>query len=93
MTPNREIYQEPLVSRYTSPEMQFLFSERNKFTLWRKCWLALAEAQYELGLTDIITPEMLDQMRANVDNIDFEVAAAQEKKFAMMLWPMCMNLG
>ncbi len=80
MTPNREIYQEPLVSRYTSPEMQFLFSERNKFTLWRKCWLALAEAQYELGLTDIITPEMLDQMRANVDNIDFEVAAAQEKK-------------
>ncbi|MBM9519620.1 adenylosuccinate lyase [Desulforhopalus vacuolatus] len=80
MTQNREIYQEPLVSRYTSPEMQFLFSERNKFTLWRKCWLALAEAQYELGLTDIITSEMLDQMRANVGNIDFEIAAAQEKK-------------
>lgn len=77
---NREIYQEPLVSRYTSRAMQELFSEKTKFTTWRKCWVALAEAQYELGLTDIIKPEMLDQMRANVDNIDYDLAAAKEKE-------------
>ncbi len=77
---NRDIYQEPLVSRYTSREMQELFSEKTKFTTWRRCWLALAEAQYELGLTDIINEGMLDEMRANIDNIDFDVAAAKEKE-------------
>jgi adenylosuccinate lyase len=77
---NRDIYQEPLVSRYTSREMQELFSEKTKFTTWRRCWLALAEAQYELGLTDIINQEMLDEMRANINNIDFDVAAAKEKE-------------
>jgi len=77
---NREIYQEPLVSRYTSRNMQELFSEKTKFTTWRKCWVALAEAQYELGLTDIIKPEMLDQMRANIENIDYDLAAAKEKE-------------
>ncbi len=77
---NRDIYQEPLVSRYTSREMQELFSEKTKFTTWRKCWLALAEAQYELGLTDIIKKEMLDEMRTNLENIDYDVAAAKEKE-------------
>lgn len=77
---NRDIYQEPLVSRYTSREMQVLFSEKTKFTTWRKCWLALAEAQYELGLTDIIKKEMLGEMRLNIDNIDYDVAAAKEKE-------------
>ncbi len=77
---NRDIYQEPLVSRYTSREMQELFSEKTKFTTWRKCWLALAEAQYELGLTDIVKKEMLDEMQANLENIDYDVAAAKEKE-------------
>lgn len=77
---SRDIYQEPLVSRYTSLEMQQLFSEKTKFTLWRKCWLALAEAQHELGLTDIVTEEMLNEMRANVGNIDYEAAAIKEKE-------------
>ncbi len=77
---NRDIYQEPLVSRYTSRKMQELFSEKTKFGNWRKCWLALAEAQYELGLTDLIKPEMLEEMRANLDNIDFDLAAAKEKE-------------
>lgn len=77
---NRDIYQEPLVSRYTSRDMQELFSEKTKFTTWRKCWVALAEAEYELGLTDIITQEMIDEMRANINNIDFDVAAAKEKE-------------
>jgi adenylosuccinate lyase len=74
----RDIYQEPLVSRYTSQAMQELFSEKTKFTTWRKCWLALAEAQYELGLSGIISEEMLAEMRANLDNIDYAVAAAKE---------------
>lgn len=77
---SREIYQEPLVSRYTSLEMQQLFSEKTKFTTWRKCWLALAEAQFELGLTDIVNEEMLHEMRTNITNIDFDLAAKKEKE-------------
>jgi len=77
---SKEIYQEPLVSRYTSKEMQELFSERTRFTTWRKCWLALAEAQNELGLQEIVTDEMIDEMRSNIENIDFDVAAAKEKE-------------
>jgi adenylosuccinate lyase len=76
---NRSIYQEPLVSRYTSPEMQELFSERFKFTHWRKCWVALAEAQCELGLS-LVTREMVDELKAHIDDIDFELAAAKEKE-------------
>ncbi len=77
---NREVYQEPLVSRYTSKEMQEIFSEKTKFTTWRRCWVALAEAQYELGLTDIITRPMLDELRTNCNNIDYDIASAKEKE-------------
>ena len=77
---SRDIYQEPLVSRYTSLEMQQLFSEKTRFTTWRRCWLALAEAQHELGLTDIVTGEMVNEMRANIENIDYELAAQKEKE-------------
>ncbi len=76
---NRDIYQEPLVSRYTSRAMQELFSERFKFTHWRKCWVALAEAQNELGL-GAVTAEMVAELKANIDNIDFEVATAKERE-------------
>jgi len=76
---NREVYQEPLVSRYTSLEMQVLFSERYKFTHWRKCWVALAEAQHELGL-NAVTAAMVAELKANVDNINFEVAAEKERE-------------
>ena len=77
---SRTIYQEPLVSRYTSQAMQELFSEERKFTTWRKCWVALAEAQYELGLTDIVSKEMLIELRNNVNNIDYQVAAEKESQ-------------
>jgi adenylosuccinate lyase len=77
---SHDIYQEPLVSRYTSLEIQKLFSEKTKFSTWRKCWLALAEAQFELGLTDIVSEEMLNEMRSNVENIDFDIAAQKEKE-------------
>lgn len=76
---NRDIYQEPLVSRYTSREMQELFSERFKFTHWRKCWVALAEAQHQLGLS-AVTAEMVAELKANTENIDYEVAAAKERE-------------
>lgn len=76
---NRKIYQEPLVSRYTSPAMQELFSEEFKFTTWRRCWVALAEAQYELGLK-LVTREMVDELRSNIHDIDYELAAAREKE-------------
>ena len=75
-----DVYQEPLISRYTSVEMQKLFSEETKFQTWRRCWVALAEAQYELGLTDLITVEMLDAMRENSATIDFELAREKEKE-------------
>ena len=76
---NRDIYQEPLVSRYTSRAMQELFSERFKFTHWRKCWVALAEAQHELGL-GAVTAEMVSELKANIENIDFEAASAKERE-------------
>lgn len=80
MITQREIYQEPLVSRYTSLDMQKLFSEKTKFTTWRKCWVALAEAQNELGLDEIVTKGMVDELKANVENIDYDVAAEKEKE-------------
>ena len=77
---NRDIYQEPLVGRYTSVEMQAIFSERNRIENWRRCWIALAEAQNELGLGDIVTSEMVAELKAHAKDIDFEVAAAKEKE-------------
>ncbi|MFA7447659.1 MAG: adenylosuccinate lyase [Weeksellaceae bacterium] len=72
-------YQNPLESRYSSDEMLYNFSPQMKFSTWRKLWLALAEIQKELGLD--ISEEQLQQIRENVDNIDFDVAAVYEKKF------------
>jgi len=77
---NREIYQEPLVSRYTSREMQELFSERTRILTWRRCWIALAEAQHELGLSDMVTQEMIKELKDHADDIDFDLAAAKEKE-------------
>jgi adenylosuccinate lyase len=75
---DRSIYSEPLVSRYTSRAMQELFSEQTKFTLWRQCWISLAEAQHELGLSDIVTQEMIAEMRAHQTDINFDVASKKE---------------
>ncbi|KAI8908469.1 L-Aspartase-like protein [Gorgonomyces haynaldii] len=72
-------YESPLTSRYASPEMQYNFSDDKKFSTWRKLWLNLATAEKQLGLKDI-TQEMLDDMKANLHNIDYELAAQEEKK-------------
>ena len=77
---DREIYQEPLVSRYTSREMQELFSERTRIQTWRRCWIALAEAQNELGLSDLVTREMIDELKEHAPDIDFDLAASKEKE-------------
>ena len=77
---SREVYSEPLVSRYTSRAMQELFSPDTKFRLWRECWIALAEAQRELGLADLIPAEAIEQMKANAREINYDVAEAKERE-------------
>ena len=72
-------YKNPLEERYSSEEMLFNFSHNNKFQNWRKLWIALAEIEKDLGLD--ITDEQIAELRANVDNIDYEKAAEYEKKF------------
>ncbi|XP_030855053.1 adenylosuccinate lyase-like [Strongylocentrotus purpuratus] len=71
-------YRSPLVSRYASPEMAYNFSEVKKFSTWRKLWLWLAKGQQTLGLD--VSNEQIKEMEANLENIDFEMAAAEEKK-------------
>src|SRR5436853_2581313 len=71
-------YDNPLTSRYASPEMAELFGEQRKFGLWRRLWVVLAEAEREMGLP--ISEEQLEELKANVDNIDFKAAAAYERK-------------
>ncbi len=74
-----DLYLNPLVERYSSREMLKIFSPQHKFSTWRRLWLALAESEKELGLN--ITDDQLNEMRANLQQIDFEKAAAYEKKF------------
>ena len=76
---NKEIYSNPLAERYSSKEMLEIFSQKFKFSTWRKLWYVLAETEKELGLD--ITDEQLAQMKANIDNIDYELADEMEKKF------------
>ncbi len=71
-------YESPLCSRYASEEMQYLFSADKKFRTWRRLWIALAEAEKELGLD--ITDEQIAELKANQDNINYDVAREQEKK-------------
>lgn len=74
-----ETYASPLESRYASEEMRKIFSDKKKFTTWRKLWLCLAQCQKELGLE--ITDEQLKQMADNLENIDYAKAAEYENKF------------
>lgn len=71
-------YQSPLASRNASPAMQAIWSPQRKFSTWRRLWLALAESEKQLGLN--ITQAQLDELRAHLDDIDFDAAAAYEKK-------------
>lgn len=71
-------YDNPLISRYASRAMAELWGAQKKFSTWRRLWVALAEAEAELGLP--ITEGQLDELRANVDDIDFDAAAGYEQQ-------------
>jgi len=70
-------YISPLAERYASKEMQHIFSEDFKFSTWRKLWVALAETEKELGLP--ITQEQIDEMKAHINDINYDVAHEREK--------------
>ena len=74
---SKDCYESPLSSRYASKEMKYIFSPNMKFRTWRKLWIALAESEMELGLP--ITQEQIDELKANADDINYEVAEAREK--------------
>lgn len=75
---NHDSYSTPLSSRYSSPEMQKIFSENMKFSTWRRLWVALAESEAKLGLP--VTREQIDELKAHVDDINYEDAIAREKE-------------
>ena len=71
-----DTYETPLGKRYAGAQMKALFSDDRKFSTWRRIWVALAEAEQELGLP--ITDEQLDEMRAHLTDIDYDVVARRE---------------
>ncbi|RKJ40959.1 adenylosuccinate lyase [Acutalibacter sp. 1XD8-33] len=75
---NRNCYESPLSARYAGKEMKYLFSPDKKFRTWRRLWVALAEAEHELGLP--VTQEQVDELKAHQDDINYEVAETREKE-------------
>ncbi len=72
------IYNNPLITRYASKEMQRAFSDEKRFKLWRKLWVALAESEMELGLQ--ISLEQVDELKKYAEDIDYELAAQFERE-------------
>jgi adenylosuccinate lyase len=72
-------YEHPLVERYASKEMSYLWSPTKKFSTWRKLWIALAESEKDLGLE--ITSEQIAEMKEHIMDIDFELADRKETEF------------
>lgn len=77
-------YESPLSERYASREMQYIFSPDMKFRTWRRLWIALAETEKELGLSQngkpVITEEQIQELKAHAEDINYEVAKAREKE-------------
>ena len=73
----KDTYESPLSARYASKEMKYIFSPDKKFRTWRKLWIALAEAEMELGLP--VTQEQIDELKAHADDINYDVAVEREK--------------
>ncbi len=78
-----ECYQSPLSERYASKEMQYIFSPDMKFRTWRRLWIALAETEMELGLSQngepVISKEQIEELKAHAEDINYEVAREREK--------------
>ena len=72
------IYNNPLITRYASKEMQRAFSDEKRFKLWRKLWVALAESEMEMGLN--ITEEQVDELKKYAEEINFELAQQFERE-------------
>ena len=72
------LYNSPLNSRYASKEMSFIFSDDMKFSTWRKLWVALAEGERSLGIN--ITEEQINELKANINNINYDEARKREKE-------------
>lgn len=77
-------YTSPLSERYASKEMQYIFSPDKKFRTWRRLWIALAEAENELGLKNeqgepAVTTEQIEELKAHADDINYDVAKEREK--------------
>ena len=76
-------YTSPFCERYASKEMQYIFSPDKKFKTWRKLWIALAETEYELGLSEngkpVISQEQIDELKAHAEDINYDVAKEREK--------------
>lgn len=75
---DNSVYQNPLITRYASKEMSENFSDKKRFTLWRKLWIALAESQSELGLN--ISRSQIDEMKKFAEDINFETAEKYERE-------------
>jgi adenylosuccinate lyase len=73
-----DFYDNPLIGRYASAEMSRLWGPQRKFRTWRRLWVALAEAEAELGLP--IREDQLAELRSHVDDVDLELAARHERK-------------
>eukprot|EP00611_Tribonema_gayanum_P008926 TRINITY_DN1862_c0_g1_i2.p1 TRINITY_DN1862_c0_g1~~TRINITY_DN1862_c0_g1_i2.p1 ORF type:complete len:259 (-),score=57.04 TRINITY_DN1862_c0_g1_i2:171-947(-) len=78
-TADKNVYEHPLVQRYASKEMSYVWSPVKKFRTWRLMWIALATAEQELGLD--VTTEQIEEMKAQIDNIDWEYAEQKEAEF------------
>ena len=74
----RDTYENPLITRYASREMAHCFSDDVKFQTWRKLWVALAEAEHELGLS--IDQEQIDELKEHMEDINYDVADKREKE-------------
>ncbi len=74
-----QYYNNPLITRYASKQMSYVFSSDSKFTTWRELWIALAEAQKELGLN--ITQKQIEEMKLQKNNIDYELVSQKEREF------------
>ena len=78
MSDQHNQYDNPLISRYASAAMSELWSPQRKFSTWRRLWVALAEAEAELGLP--ISAEQIAQLKQHVDTIDFAAAERHERR-------------
>ena len=74
----KDVYENPLITRYASYEMSHIFSDDMKFRTWRRLWIALAEAEHELGLP--VSREQIDELKVHAEDINYEVAQARERE-------------